>query len=147
MDELKIFLDKIYPLEKTLLDNFISYWKPVKFSRGEIVTHAGEVEKYFYFMIDGVQKAYYEKEGREYVIAFTLSPAFTCIPESLLTQKPSNYYLQCITPSKMLRISHREMEVLAEQSHEVERLIRKSHERVLAGLVVRYHQILAYSME
>jgi CRP-like cAMP-binding protein len=147
MDALKIFLNKIYPLESRQLDHFVSHWEPVQFSKGAIVTRAGEVERYFYFVQQGIQKAYFEKQGKVHVIAFTFPPSFTCIPESFLTQKPSYYFLECITPSTMLRISHAKVEEFADQSHQMEKLLRKSHETVLAGLVVRYHQILAYTME
>jgi CRP-like cAMP-binding protein len=98
-------------------------------------------------MIEGIQKAYFEKNGKFHVIAFTLAPAFTCIPESFLTQRPSHYSLECITDSRALKISYQKMEELASKHHEIEKLIRKAHEQVLAGLVIRYHQILAYTME
>jgi len=147
MEDLKDFLLRIYPLEQNLLEEFLAAWREVSFNKGEIVTRAGEVDRYFYFMVVGVQKAYFEKNGKFHVIAFTMAPAFTCIPESFLTQKPSNYSLECITHSKMLRISYLQVENFATKSHAVETLLRKAHENVLAGLVVRYHQILAYSME
>jgi len=89
MKQLKDFLDKIYKLDESELDNFLSFWKHVYYKKGEIISRAGEIEKYFYFIEEGIQKAYYVKEGREYVIAFTYPPSFTCIPESFLTQKPS----------------------------------------------------------
>lgn len=147
MKQLKDFLNKIYRLDESELDNFLSFWKSVYYKRGEIISRAGEIEKYFYFIEEGIQKAYYVKEGREYVVAFTFPPSFTCIPESFFTQKPSFYFLEAITNSKMLRISHSTIEELALKSHQLEKLLRKSHEQVLAGLVVRYHQMLAYPMK
>jgi len=146
MEALKEFLNKIYSIKPTELDEFISFWKPASYSKGEIISRAGEVEKYFYFVEEGIQKAYFNKEEKEHVIAFTFPPSFTCIPESFLTQKPSFYFLEAITQSKMLRISHSKVEEFADKSHQMEKLLRKSHEQVLAGLVIRYHQILAYPM-
>src|SRR6185295_4682467 len=100
-----------------------------------------------YFLKEGLQKAYFEKDGKTHVIAFTFPPAFTCIPESFLTQKPSNYSLECITASECLRISHPQMEQFAQRYPQIEKLLRRAHENVLAGIVVRYHQILAYTIE
>ena len=147
MKQLKKFLDEIYKLADGELESFLSFWKPINYKKGEIISRAGEVEKYFYFIEEGIQKAYYVKEGKEYVIAFTVPPSFTCIPESFLTQKPSFYFLEAITESILLRISHSKVEDLANGSHQIEKLLRKSHEQVLAGLVVRYHQMLAYPMK
>ena len=147
MKQLKEFLNKIYKLDGNELENFLAHWKLAHYKKGEIISWAGEVEKYFYFVEEGLQKAYYVKEGKQYVIAFTFPPSFTCIPESFLTQKPSFYFLEAITDSKVLRISHSAVEDLAGNSHQIEKLLRKSHEQVLAGLVVRYHQMLAYPMK
>lgn len=140
-------LNKLYPLEKEPLNRFLAHWHPVSFAKGELVTRAEMVDKYFYFVVKGIQKAYFEKEGKVHVIAFTIAPAFTCIPESFLTQKPSYYFLECITPSEMLRISHADFEKLTGQFPQIEKLLRKAYENILTGIVVRYHQILAYSME
>jgi CRP-like cAMP-binding protein len=147
MEELRQFILKIHPVGRDALDRFVNHWHPLEFSRGEIVTRAGQVERYFYFMTEGIQKAYYEKNGKEHVIAFTLPPAFTCIPESFVTRQPSHYFLQCITPCKVLRISHEQIEALADESPDIEKLIRKSHERILAGLITRYHQLIACTIE
>jgi len=147
MEVLKNFLNNIYPINTEEMSDFLAAWKTISYSKGEIISREGEVENYFYFIEEGIQKAYYNKDGKEHVIAFTFPPSFTCIPESFLTQKPSFYFLEAITNSRMLRISHSKIEEFAQNSHNIEKLLRKSHERVLAGLVVRYHQILAYPME
>jgi CRP-like cAMP-binding protein len=147
MDELIKFLNKLYLLEPAVMEIFLAHWHPATFAKGELLTRADETDRYFYFMEEGIQKAYFEKEGKMHVIAFTIAPAFTCIPESFLTQKPSYYFLECITPGKMLRISYADFEKLTGQFPQIEKLLRKAYENVLTGIVFRYHQILAYSME
>jgi len=144
---LEKFLNQIHPLGKEDMGRLLAEWEGVAFDKGEIVTYEGQVERWLYFMLDGTQKAYYVKDGKVHVIAFTFPPSFTCIPESFITQRPSHYFLECITESNMLRIPHSSLEKLAAESHDIETLFRKSIENVLAGLVVRYHQMLAYSME
>ncbi len=144
---LKNFLNQIHPLKDEDMNLLLEKWEEKKFDKNDIVTSGGQIENYLYFILDGVQKAYYVKGGKSYVIAFTFPPSFTCIPESFITQKPSYYYLECLSKSWMLRISRFDLEELAETSHDIESLFRKSMENVLAGLVIRYHQMLAYSMK
>ena len=66
----------------------------------------GQVERYFYFVISGIQKSYFLYRDKEHVIAFAYPPSFSGIPESFLTQLPSRYYLETITDSQFLRISY-----------------------------------------
>jgi len=147
IEELKDYINRVHKLPESLLDKFISYWQLKYASKKEIITYEGHIERYLYFTAKGIQKAYYVKEGREFIIAFTYPFAFTCIPESFLTQKHSKYCFECITESEFLRISHNDFITLVEKHHEIETLLRKTLISTLSGVVNRYHRILTLSME
>ena len=146
-EELKEYLNRIHRVPDEILSDFVSCWQIKCASRKEIVTHEGNTERYLYFTTKGIQKAYYQKESKEYVIAFTYPFAFTCVPESFLTQTPSKYCFECITDSEFLRISYKAFIGLVEKHHEIETLLRKTLIGTLNGVVNRYHRILTLSME
>jgi len=146
-DELKTYLNKIHKIPDDLLEDFVSTWHHKAGERKEIITHKDSVERYLYFTIKGIQKAYYIRDDKEFIVAFTYPFAFTCIPESFLTQRPSKYSFECITESKFLRISYNTFIVFVEQNHEFETLLRKTLIGTLGGVVNRYHRILTLSME
>jgi CRP-like cAMP-binding protein len=147
MSEVQKFLKSIYDLPASSMQKLEDCLKPVEFKRKEVITWEGHVEKYLYFVQEGIQKSYYIKDGNEHVIAFTYAPSFSGIPESFLTQTPSKYFLDTITPSKLLRLSYDQLQSLLSEDRHLERLMQKATEAVLAGLIQRHHELLAFDIE
>lgn len=145
--QLITFLNAIYPLEPDVAEEYAARWRAVSGSKKEILTWEGETEKYIYFVLEGIQRSYYIKDAREYVIAFTYPPSFSGIPESFLTQTPSRYFLECITDSRLLRLPFADHEAMMEKHRSLETLFRKAAEAILAGLAERQYELLAFSME
>ncbi len=129
------------------MEPFLELWHLKSAKKKEIVTSINSTDKYLYFIVKGVQKAYYITDGNEYIIAFSHPYTFTCIPESFLTQKPSNYCWQCVSDSEFLRISHTDFFSFIEKHPVFETMLRKKLINTLGGLVNRYHRLLAYPME
>ena len=50
---------KIHTLKEHEWIDFSKIWTPVSYKRKTILTTAGETEKYLYFVLDGVQRAFY----------------------------------------------------------------------------------------
>lgn len=146
-DELKKCITKIHKIPDEVLTEFLNKWHLKTFGKKEIITHSDRVEKYLYFTTKGIQKAYYLKDEKEYNVAFTYPYAFTCIPESFLTQKPSRYAFQCLTESELLRISYTDFFRFVETHHEFETLLRKTVISTLNGVVNRYHRLLSLTIE
>lgn len=144
---LKNYITGIHPIEDELLETSLSCWKVKKAGRKEIVIQSGEVASYLHFTIEGFQKAFYTKDEKEFNIAFTYPFAFTCVPESFLTQTPSKYTFQCITDSAFLVISHADFFRFVNEHHAFETLLRKTLLGTLNGVVNRYHRILTMSIE
>src|SRR3954470_16045262 len=125
-EELKNYISRIHKIPDELLNEFIASWNLKYASRKEIITNTGVTERYLYFTIKGFQKAYYIKDDREFIIAFTYPFAFTCIPESFLTQQASKYSFECLTDSEFLRIYYNDFFGFVEKHAEFETLLRKT---------------------
>ena len=130
---MKNFLNKIYAINQDILDHYISQWSEYTVPAKNIMTAPGETERYMYFVLDGIQKSYYLHAEKQHSIAFTYSPSFSGIPESFLTQTPSQYYLETITDSTFLRISYDKHQEMMQQHREIETLFRKATEYILIG--------------
>lgn len=144
---MKEFFNAIHPLDPAILEEYLSLAKPLAFKRKAIITRQGEVEKYLYFVEEGIQRAYYLKEGKEHVVAFTYPPSPSGIPESFLTQSPSKCFLECITHSRFLRISYEDHQQMMSKYREIETLSRKLTEKVLAGFMERHYELLSCTIE
>ena len=125
-EPLKKYLNNIHPVPDRLMNDFLDLWNVINADKKEIITNINSVDRYLYFILKGVQKAYYLTEGDEYIIAFSHPYAFTCIPESFLTQKPSNYCWQCITEREFLRISYRQFFSFVNEHRDFETLLWKN---------------------
>lgn len=128
-------------------EDFLAAWEPISLSKGAHLTQAGEVEHYLYFVVEGIQRGYHLRNGKEVTIAFSYAPGFSGIPESFLTGKPAQYYLQVLSKSTFLRIPRERLEVLFEQHPVLEKWGRLIAEQVLVGVLERQFELMAYSAE
>ena len=146
-EKLKSYINHIHPIKDEILNEFIACWEEKKGKKKEIITEIDKTEKFLYFITEGIQKAYYVVDGKIFNIAFSYPFAFTCTPESFLTQKPSQYCWECITDSKFLKISFSTFFSFVNKHPEFETLLRKKLIGTLTGLTNRYHRLLTQTIE
>jgi hypothetical protein len=58
LDAMHRVIQQIHPLNATDWAVFSAIWQPFDAKRKVILTASGEVERYVYFVLDGVQRAY-----------------------------------------------------------------------------------------
>lgn len=144
---MKDFLLNIHKIKNEVLNEYISHWNEISVPKKTTMTAQGEIQKYLYFVIDGVQKSYYLKDNKEHIISFSFAPSFSTIPESFLTQTPSKCYLETITDSCFLRISYKKHQQLMLEYREIETLFRKITEFFLIEMVERHYQLMSHDIE
>jgi CRP-like cAMP-binding protein len=140
------FLLRIQPVPATDLGRLLALAEPVQARRKELLTQAGQVARYLYFVEAGIQRSYHLRDGKEYTLAFTYAPSFCAIPESVLTRQPSPHFLECITPSRLLRLPYEQLDALLLESPPLERLFRKLTELLLVGVLQRHTELLTHTM-
>jgi CRP-like cAMP-binding protein len=138
----------IHPLPQDAMEDYLSVWTPIQFGRKEMITLSGNVEKYIYVVLDGVQRVYYlDDQDREATIVFTYFPSFGGVIDSFLLQTPSKYYFETLTPSSFLRASFTSFNALMEKHHSIETMVRKGLSGVIAGLEERLVEVQSFSSE
>ena len=144
---MKSFLSTIYKVDEHILEEYISHWTPYEVPKKHIMTAPGETERYMYFVLEGIQKSYYLNGNKQHLIAFAYPPSFSGIPESFFTQTPSKYFLETISDSKFIRLSFEKHQQLMKEHRAIETLFRKATELLLAGVIQRQHEIMAFDIE
>lgn len=130
------------------MDDFIEGWTPMIVKRKTILTAAGETERYLYFVLEGVQRAFYlGDDNREATIVFTYAPSFSGVADSFLTRTPSVYFLETLTASRFLRISHDEFSRLIQKHEGIKDLMFNSVSWILKGLLERQVELQCFSNE
>jgi CRP-like cAMP-binding protein len=145
--ELYEFFNLFHPISETDYQLFRENLKPRAFKKGDFIVVPGQVQKDLFFIRRGVQMSYIETATRTHVVAFTYPPNACAIPESFSSQKPSAYYLTCLSESEMEYISYESLQQLFDRSQPIERLFRRMTEAILAGLINRHIELHALSIE
>ncbi|NAY91781.1 cyclic nucleotide-binding domain-containing protein [Muricauda sp. JGD-17] len=103
--KLKAFFPNISFTEKEE-SHFRSLWSIRSFSQYDLITEAGSIERYFYFVLEGVQAIYVLNEkGEKVVLGFSYSGSPSGVFDSFIGQQPSQTFLEALKPSKMLAIT------------------------------------------
>lgn len=147
-DQLKTFTNAIHPLSEEVWQEYESIWQPFSAKRKELLTAAGDTERHLYFVLEGIQRAWYVNEhGKEATIVFMYPPSFSGVADSFLLQQPSRFYFETLTPSRFLRTSWQQLNALMLRHHEMDTLLRKGVSHTLAGVLERQVELLCFSAE
>jgi CRP-like cAMP-binding protein len=147
-EQLCNFISPIQTLEENEWQLFSNIWQPFKCKRKTVLTAAGETEKHLYFVLEGLQRAFYVGDGqKEATIVFTYPPSFSGVADSFLTQTPSKYFFETLTASSFLRTSYRQLEELMSKYSVIQRVVLKLTALALKGVLERQIEIQCFSAE
>jgi CRP-like cAMP-binding protein len=147
IDILKKFIAG-FTLKEKESEEFMAIWQPFECRRKTILTAAGETEKYLYFVLEGVQRAFYVGEQKqEATIVFTYPPSFSGIADSFLTQTPSHFFLETLTTSRFLRTSYKRVNDLMELYPDIRKLVLQLTAFALKGVLERQIELQCFSAE
>lgn len=140
---------KVHALQENEWNDFASAWQPFVAKRKTILTAAGEVEKYLYFVTEGVQRAFYLKEqnDKDATLVFSYAGSFSGVLDSFLLQQPSKYYLETITQSTFIRAPFPQINQLINKHRNIETFVRKSLSYTIAGVLERQIELQSFSAE
>jgi len=135
------------PMDEQAWQAFLQPWTEVRFKRKELITRTGETEKYLYFVLDGVQRAFYAGKDKEPTLVFSYAPSFSGVMDSFLTQQPSSFHLEAITATQCMRMHYNDFAAFRNAFPSVERWLARALTQVLAGTLERQVELLAFTAE
>lgn len=138
----------IAPLEDSAWLAFSDSFDWHEAKRKEILTAAGDSEKYLYYVVDGVQRIYFDDgEHREATLLFTYAPSFGGILDSFLLNQPAKYFYETLTPSVFLRASQTDMFNLMKEYPSVNVFVRQGVTASMSGILDRLVELQSFSSE
>ncbi len=146
-DQFRQLVNAVHPIDEEALLALSAPWEEVSYKRKQIMTHAGDIERYLYLVLDGVQRAYFDHEGREATLVFSYAPSFSGVIDSFFTRQPSRFHLETITASSFLRIHYNDLDNLIKEYRSIETWVRLALTQVLAGNLERQVELMCYSAE
>jgi CRP-like cAMP-binding protein len=142
------FITQAYPLKEEELNALSAIWQPFACKRKTIMTAAGETERYLYFVLEGVQRAFYiGDEKQEATIVFMYAPSFSGVVDSFLTQTPSKFFLETLTASRFLRTTYKQIDELMASYPAIRKMVLQLTAFVLKGVLERQIELQCFSAE
>jgi CRP/FNR family transcriptional regulator, anaerobic regulatory protein len=127
--------------------DFSSLWHPVELKKGEYLIKEYQIETSFYFVFDGVLRAYAIKNGEEICIGFTYNGDFSGAYDSFLAQSKSEFAVQALSKCLLLKISREDLMTQFDAYKSIERWGRLFNAEILIGMAKRQIESRSYSAE
>jgi len=115
----------ISPLSTESMDAFVRAWKHWTTQKDFFLLKENTISDYIYFIEKGVARIYYYKNDKEITEWVALDGQFFLSISSFFQRTPSYLIIQTIEPSLVYGIHHNDLMKLADEHHEIERLLRK----------------------
>jgi CRP-like cAMP-binding protein len=148
IEDLRKTIERIHPLTAEAAHDFYTIWTDYRVKRKEMITAAGDVEKYLYFVTDGVQRiVYQDDQHRESTLVFSYAPSFGGVIDSFFLQTPSRYYFEALTPSSFLRAPFEAVNQCMQKHHCVSEALRLGVTQAFSGLLERMVELQCFTSE
>ena len=113
------------------LDVLESILVPMKFQKGEIILKEGDVATNIYWVVKGLVRQFYFKNGKELTEYMATENTIMMSIESLFKEKPSMQIMQALEPTIIYAMPKNELEAVAMRSVNIQILYRKILEESL----------------
>ena len=111
-EKLKAYIEQIAEIDAADWELFSSYLVKREFSKKTKFLNLGETENYISFVESGIVRLFIPKEDeeKEITFGFCFEGEFVSAYDSFLTQTPSLYELETLTPTVMWSISYADLQ-------------------------------------
>ena len=113
------------------LDILESVLVPMKFAKNEKILAEGETCEYIYWVVKGLVRQYYFKNGKELTEYMATENTIVMSIESLFMEKPSSQIIHALEPTIVYAMPKKDLEAVAMRSVNIQILYRKILEESL----------------
>jgi len=118
------YLSSLHPLSKEAQEQLIDWCSIKTFRKNEEIQTIGATCKTIYFILSGIWRIYYLKDGVEVTEYFAFPNDLIVRAESLFTQTPSRKAIQALEDSQVVAIPADPLFQLFDSHRDLERLFR-----------------------
>ena len=119
------------------LDVLESILVPMKFAKGDFILREGEVAKYIYWVVKGLIRQFYFKNGKDLTEYMAAENTICMSIESLFKEQPSHQQIQALEPTIIFAMPKAQLEHEAVRNVNIQMLYRKILEESLILSQVR----------
>ncbi len=116
-----------------------------QFEKGDAIIREGKIEKYLYFIVEGVARSFFYKEEKEICLEFFFTGSLFSSYASFLDQMPSDLNYEALTPLATMRIHYDDLQNIFKKNPKFDRLGRIMTEEVFKKSSERVCDLLSLS--
>ncbi len=116
-------------------------------NKGDHLIKAGDMENHLYWMLKGVVRGYYIKNGEELVAGFGFDYSLSGAYDSFISRQPTSVFVQAVSDVTMVSLHRDHLESLYDRFKNFERYMRLTLEEMLLKKVHHEIAVLGYSAE
>lgn len=116
MEEVKKFIDTIYPMNPSDWDFFTSKLNKESVPKNTTLLKVGAVENHLSFIAEGVVRLYIPEEEQDITFGFVFENEFVTAYDSFITRTPSEYQIETLTNASFWRISFTDLHEVYEKT-------------------------------
>jgi CRP-like cAMP-binding protein len=128
MDPLRLFFDFLNKFILLNEEEFNAIIKPRislrQFKKKEMITVAGEVERYLNFMIKGLARKFFRNGNQELITQISIEGHIIHAQASFHRQQPSHYFVEAIEPTTLISIDFDALNEIFATNAKMERMGR-----------------------
>jgi CRP-like cAMP-binding protein len=109
----------------------------MKFAKGEKILAEGEICRYIFWIVKGLVRQYYYKNGKELTEYMATENTICMSIESLFKEEPSRQIMQAIEPTLLYALPMHDLEATAMKSVNIQMMYRKILEE---SLIISQHR-------
>lgn len=141
--DIQSYKDQIIPMLKHLLETEMKkYIRMITLRKNDFLVKEGDVCHYYYFVLDGILRNYYLKNGTEITTNFDFPNDIAANFTSLMLQQKSIGYIQAMTDCKIYRMKASDFDEIKAQNP----FMQQIKEILVSGYVILLEERL-YSLQ
>lgn len=125
MNSLARATGSISSLSQQSMERFLSVWKHWSVAKDHFLLKEHCISDYIYFIEKGAARIFYYKNGKEITEWIAMDEQFFLSITSFFQRVPSHLMIHTLEASEVYGIHHDDFMKLADQHHDIERLLRK----------------------
>ena len=141
-------LNKYIPLKIRDFEGIISYFKPQKVGKREIVLTSGQYCQHLYFVETGCLQQYFTTEkGMERTVQFAIENWWMTDFLAYQNKTRTGFYIQAVENTQLLAISYQDRERLLAEFPILERYFRMVYQIAYGSSLMKMKYLFNYSKE
>ena len=114
--------EKLYPLTQECKSELYDLTTVLSVNKKEIIIKEGDTNTRMYFIVSGMLRAYYLKDGNDITDWFTYENDFVCSIQNFFEDIPSQHYIEALEETQLLEITKENIFHLSQKYREFEQL-------------------------